>query len=71
MKKIEVELTDEQYSSIKSEIERCSKLNLEEATMSGFSFKVCDAFPGISWMEFEMHKKIDLGDVSWRFVDPE
>jgi hypothetical protein len=39
--------------------------------MSGFSFKVCDAFPGISWMEFEMHKKIDLGDVSWRFVDPE
>jgi len=39
MKKIEVELTDEQYSSIKSEIERCSKLNLEEATMSGLVLK--------------------------------
>jgi hypothetical protein len=69
MKTIEITLSDEQYSTIKNEMERCSKINLEEAVMTGFSFTVRDGFPGISWMEFEMHKKIDLGDVSWSFMD--
>jgi hypothetical protein len=69
MKKIEIKLTDDQYFNIKNEIERCSKLNLEEATLTGFKFSVVDVFPGISELEFEMHKKINLGDVSWSFVD--
>ncbi|WP_194851167.1 hypothetical protein [Nonlabens antarcticus] len=69
MKKIEISLTDEQYATIKNEIERCSKLNMEETVMTGSSFTVRDAFAGFSWMEFEMHKKIDLGDVNWKFVE--
>ncbi|WP_194851161.1 hypothetical protein [Nonlabens antarcticus] len=70
MKKIEIIISDEQYATIKNEIERCSKINMEETVMTGFSFTVSDAFPGALWMEFDMHNKIDLGDVSWSFVDP-
>ncbi|SCY41028.1 hypothetical protein SAMN05192588_2733 [Nonlabens sp. Hel1_33_55] len=68
MKKIEITLSDEQYATIKNEIEQCSMINVEEAVMTGFSFTVSNGFAGFSWMEFEMHKKIDLGDVSWKFV---
>ncbi|WBX73980.1 hypothetical protein PG913_01680 [Tenacibaculum pacificus] len=69
MKKIEIILSDEQYLNIKNEIERCSKLNIEAGTLTGLSFKVSNYFAGISSLEFEMHKKIDLGDVDWEFTD--
>ncbi|MDX1328132.1 MAG: hypothetical protein R3299_10560 [Arenibacter sp.] len=71
MKKIEITLSDDQYLKIKNEIEKCSKLNVEEATLSGFRFIVSNYFPGMSGLEFEMHEKLDIGDVDWRFVDSE
>ena len=71
MKKIEITLSDQQYLRIKNEIENCSKINMDEATLTGFRFTVSEYFPGISSLEFEMHNKIDLGDINWKIVDSE
>ena len=71
MKKIEITLSDEQYLTIKNEIEHCSKLNMDEGTLTGFRFILSEYLPGISSLELEMHKKIDLGDVNWQIVDSE
>ncbi|CAM1334651.1 protein of unknown function [Tenacibaculum aestuariivivum] len=32
--------------------------------MTDLSFKVSNYFAGVSNLEFEMHKKIDLGDIN-------
>ncbi len=69
MKNIEITLSDEQYADIMKKIERCSNMNLEETVLTGSSFTLSDAFPGISHLAFEMQHKIDLGYVSWSFMD--
>ena len=71
LKKIEIELTDQQYLDIKNEIERCSKLNVEEATLTGFRFVISEYLAGLSNLTFEMQNEIDLGYVDWKFTDSE
>lgn len=67
MKKIEIILTDEQYKKLTSEIRKGNTLNLKEETFSGFNINLNCVEGGFSWLEFNMHSTIDLGDVEWSF----
>ena len=65
MKKLEINLTDEQFVKLNEEIKGGTLLNIQEETFSGFSIKLSCIEGDISWLEFEMNKKIDIGEVSW------
>jgi hypothetical protein len=67
MRKIEINLTNEQYQKLNNEIKNGNLLNIQEETSSGFTLKLCNIEGNISWLEFEMQKNIDLGEVNWSF----
>lgn len=67
MKKLEIELTDNQYKSIVSAINKGTQINFDEETFSGYNISLNVIEGGISFLEFEMLKKIELGEVNWRF----
>lgn len=67
MKKLEIELTDKQYEKLLNEIKNGTEINIEEETFSGYSIALNVIEGGISWIDFEMLRKIDIGEVSWSF----
>lgn len=67
MKKLEIELTDNQYKLIISEIKKGTQINFDEETFSGYNINLNVIEGGISFLEFDMLKKIELGEVNWRF----
>lgn len=68
MKKIEIDLTEEQYQKMMAEMERGSRLNLNEETFSGYEIKLSVVEGGFAWVDFKMYNEVDLGDVNWRIV---
>jgi hypothetical protein len=68
MNKIEIDLTEEQYQKMMAEMERGSRLNLNEETFSGYEIKLSVAEGGFAWVDFKMYNEVDLGDVNWRIV---
>jgi hypothetical protein len=67
MKKIVIELTDEQFEQIQNHLATQNKINADEETFSGYSFYLNCTEMGINWLEVEMNSKIDVGEVDWRF----
>ncbi|MDX5347261.1 MAG: hypothetical protein LPK19_08430 [Hymenobacteraceae bacterium] len=67
MKKLVIELSDEQYQTLKTEISKGMKINFDEETFSGFSITLSVIEGNLSWLEFEMYGQTNLGDVDWRF----
>lgn len=67
MKKLEIELTDNQYKSILSAIKKGTQINFNEETFSGYNISLNVIEGGISFLEFEMLNKIELGEVNWKF----
>jgi hypothetical protein len=65
MRKIEIELSEEQYQQIKNEISKGNTLNLQEETFSGYSLTLSSVEGGFAWLEFNMYDNIDIGDVNW------
>ena len=69
MRKIEINLTEEQYQHIVAERSYGNRTNLEEETFGGFDLCLHvgspDVIPAI--LEMKMINRIDLEEVDWRF----
>jgi hypothetical protein len=67
MKKLVIELSDEQHTLMMEHIKRGQKINYEEETFSGFSINLCSCEFG-DWLDVDMYGVLNLGDVSWEIV---
>ncbi len=65
MKKIIIEITEEQHLKITQHIARSKRIDLEEETMSGFEIKLCSCI-GADWLEIEAYGNLNIGDINWR-----
>lgn len=65
MKKIIIELSEEQYEKMKAHQKRGAEINAESESLSGCSIKLCCCEVG-DWLEIEMNGVLDLGDVNWK-----
>lgn len=65
MKKITIELTDDQYEKMKAHQKRGSQLNAESESFSGCGIKLC-CTPIEDWLEIDMYGVLDLGAVNWK-----
>jgi hypothetical protein len=68
MKKIIIEISDEQHEKIKIYLEKCFNTSISEETMDDYSLKLQTSIFG-STLDVEMHGKIELGDVKWKIDD--
>lgn len=64
MKKIIVELSEEQHIKMMEHLQKGNKLNIDNDTFSGYSLNIKCAMPGIYWLEVEMNGIVDLGDIN-------
>ncbi len=67
MKKLVIELSDEQHTLMMEHIKRGQKINCEEETFSGFSINLFASEFG-DWLDVDMYGVLNLGDVSWKIV---
>jgi hypothetical protein len=66
MKKITIELTEEQYANMTNHLQKGTALNIDNETFSGYSLHLKCLDGGIvSWLEVEMNGNLNLGDVNW------
>ena len=65
MKKITIELTEEQYKELQALITQANQTDLQNETFSGFGIHLnyCQID---SWLEFHYNGKKDLGVVDWK-----
>lgn len=69
MRKLEIELTEEQYQHIMEEIRYSSRAHLQEESFGGYSLCLNVGIPNIfSFLEMKMANTIDLGEVDWHFT---
>lgn len=69
MKKIIIELSDEQHAQMMEHLRKNTEMNIEAETFSGYSISLCCVDGMISsWVEVEMNTKIDLGEVNWEVI---
>lgn len=68
MKKIIIEISDNQHQRLKDFLEKCFNTSLTEETMDDYSLKLTTSFLG-STLDVEMYGKLELGDVKWRIDD--
>ena len=67
MKKIIIELSDEQHAKMTEHLQKGTTLNLENETFSGYGFHLKCTEGGISsWLEVQMNGIVDLGEVDWK-----
>jgi hypothetical protein len=67
MKKITIELTDEQHAKMMDHLQKGTTLNVNNDTFSGYGFNLKCVDGGIaSWLEIEMNGTLDVGDVNWK-----
>ncbi len=65
MKKIIIELSDDQYQKMKAHQNRGTEINAESESLSGCSIKLCCCEVG-DWLEIEINGVFDLGNVNWK-----
>lgn len=65
MKKITIELSDDQFLKMEEHLKKGKNLNLEHETFSGFALHLnsCEIE---DWLEIEMYGTLDLGAVHWK-----
>lgn len=65
MRKIIIEISDEQFAEMTSYINKGQKLNFDHETFSGFgiNFNSCELG---DWIEIHMYGELNLGEVNWR-----
>jgi hypothetical protein len=67
MKKITIELTDEQHAIMMNHLHKETAVNIDNETFSGYGFNLKCVEGGISsWLEVEMNGTINLGEVNWK-----
>ena len=67
MRKIEIDLTEEQFQKLTSEIKERAVINLHEETFSGFDLVLGVTVGNISYLELKMGSVTKIGEVDWRF----
>jgi hypothetical protein len=65
MKKIIIEISDEQYAKMIEHIQKGQKLNFDNETFSGFGINLNSCELG-DWIEVDMYGALNLGDVNWK-----
>jgi hypothetical protein len=65
MKKIIIELSDEQHLKMIEHIQKGQKLNFDNETFSGFGINLNSCELG-DWLEIHMYGELNLGDVNWK-----
>jgi hypothetical protein len=65
MKKIIIELSDEQYEKMQAHQTRGAEMNAESESLSGCGIRLC-CTEIEDWLEIEMYGKLYLGEVDWR-----
>lgn len=65
MKKIVIELTEDQYEKMKAHQKRGAERNGEGVTLSGFGIRLC-CTEIEDWLEIEMNGLLNLGEVNWK-----
>jgi hypothetical protein len=65
MKKIIIELTDEQYEKMKAHQKSGAEINGELGSLSGCGINLCCTEIS-DWLEIEMNGILDLGEVNWK-----
>lgn len=66
MKRLIIELTDEQHTEMTEHIQKGAKLNFENETFSGYSINLNCLDFGLTSLEVKMYGDLDLGDVNWK-----
>lgn len=65
MKKIVIEISDEQHEIMKNFLEKCFYASLQEdCGFDGYTLKL-NVYPIGSDLTVEMYGSVDLGDVKW------
>jgi hypothetical protein len=64
MKRIIIELSNEQHEKMKAHQSRGAEINGKLESLSGCSIKLCCCEVG-DWLEIEMNGVLNLGDVNW------
>lgn len=68
MKKIVIELTDQQFEKMMTHFKRENEINEKEETFSGYSFTlICTECGVFDHLEVEVNTKLKLGDVNWHY----
>ena len=65
MKRIIIELSEEQHNKLKAHQRRGTEINGVSDSLSGCSIKLCCCEVG-DWLEVEMNGTLNLGDVNWK-----
>lgn len=68
MKKIVVEISDEQHEKMMTYLGKCFNTSISEETMDDYSLKLQTSIFG-STLDVEMYGKIELGYVTWKIED--
>ena len=67
MKKITIEITEEQYANMKNHLQKGLALNVEYETFSGYGLNLQCVDGGLaSWLEVESNGILNLGDLNWK-----
>jgi hypothetical protein len=65
MKKIIIELSDDQYKKMIAHQKKAAEVNAISDTISGFSINLCSC-PVSDWLEIDCNGILDLGEVNWK-----
>jgi hypothetical protein len=65
MKKICIEISEEQQEQIRAYLEKCFKTSIQEECMDGYTITL-SVSPFGSELEVAMYGKVELGDVKWK-----
>ena len=67
MKKITIELTEEQYAKMTEHLQKGLALNVDNETFSGYGLHLNCVDGGFaSWLEVESNCILNLGEVNWK-----
>ncbi|RTY86921.1 hypothetical protein [Flavobacterium sp. RSP15] len=67
MKKITIEITEEQYVKMTNHLQKGLALNVDNETFSGYGLNLKCVDGGLaSWLEVESNGTLNLGDVNWK-----
>ena len=71
MRKLEINLSEEQYQHIQEEIKYSNRVHLSEGVFGGYELCLQVGIPDVFGAQLEMktNNTIDLGEVEWKFTD--
>lgn len=65
MKKIIIEISDEQHTKMQEHLKKGNELNFDNETFSGFGINL-NCADGFSWLDVDFYGVVELGDVNWK-----